>query len=83
MNVRLLSTAAFLVLAARTATPLDAQSARLLRQPTVSQNQVAFAYAGDIWLGEPAVPPDGSPPCPARRAIPTSPPTGYGLPWFG
>lgn len=29
---------------------LFAQGTRLLRQPTVSSTQVAFAYAGDIWV---------------------------------
>src|SRR5882762_8278038 len=27
-----------------------AQGTRLLRQPTVSNTQIAFAYAGDIWV---------------------------------
>ena len=29
---------------------LDAQGTRLLRQPTLSQNHVAFAYGADIWV---------------------------------
>ena len=29
---------------------LHAQGTRLLRQPTVSSTQIAFAYAGDIWI---------------------------------
>ena len=29
---------------------LSAQGTRLLRQPTVSATQIAFAYAGDIWV---------------------------------
>ncbi len=29
---------------------LSAQGTRLLRQPTVSISQIAFAYAGDIWI---------------------------------
>jgi tricorn protease len=29
---------------------VDAQHARLLRQPTVSATQVAFAYGGDLWI---------------------------------
>lgn len=29
---------------------LSAQGTRLLRQPTVSATQIAFAYAGDIWI---------------------------------
>ena len=29
----------------------DAQvDARMFRQPTVSQTQIAFVYAGDIWV---------------------------------
>jgi len=30
---------------------LQAQGSRLLRQPTISDDQIAFAYAGDIWIG--------------------------------
>jgi tricorn protease len=29
---------------------MPAQGTRLLRQPTVSRSQIAFAYAGDIWV---------------------------------
>src|SRR5438552_15953694 len=29
---------------------VHAQGTRLLRQPTVSSTQIAFAYAGDIWV---------------------------------
>src|SRR2546423_1148605 len=29
---------------------MHAQGTRLLRQPTVSSSQIAFAYAGDIWV---------------------------------
>jgi tricorn protease len=29
---------------------VHAQGTRLLRQPTVSSSQIAFAYAGDIWV---------------------------------
>ena len=29
---------------------VHAQGTRLLRQPTVSNTQIAFAYAGDIWV---------------------------------
>jgi tricorn protease len=32
------------------AAPLTAQGTRLLRQPTVSQTQIAFVYASDIWI---------------------------------
>ena len=38
------------IAAAFVAASLSAQPARLLRQPTVSARQVAFAYAGDIWV---------------------------------
>ncbi len=31
-------------------TPAAAQGTRLLRQPTVSADQVAFAYANDLWI---------------------------------
>jgi hypothetical protein len=33
-----------------TAPPLAAQSTRLLRQPTLSGDAIAFAYAGDLWI---------------------------------
>jgi len=39
-------------MAALTSPPVGAQPARLLRQPTVSTRNVAFAYAGDIWVAE-------------------------------
>lgn len=39
-----------LVLAIVLPAGLVAQGTRLLRQPTVSTTQVAFAYAGDIWV---------------------------------
>ena len=32
------------------ASPADAQESRLLRQPTVSAEHVAFAYGADIWV---------------------------------
>ncbi len=32
-----------------TTTVISAQETRLLRQPTINGNQVAFAYGGDIW----------------------------------
>ena len=41
---------------------LPAQSTRLLHQPDVSAQYVAFAYAGDIWLA----PRSGEPPAPDR-----------------
>src|SRR6187200_2194413 len=41
-------TTVFLTMAAATA---QAQvDARMFRQPTVSQTQIAFVYAGDIWI---------------------------------
>ena len=33
-----------------TAIPTFAQGTRLLRHPTVSRDQIAFEYAGDLWL---------------------------------
>ena len=33
-----------------TGTTLEAQDTRLLRQPTISQTQVAFTYGGDLWV---------------------------------
>jgi len=30
--------------------PASAQETRLLREPTVSRDQVAFAYASDLWV---------------------------------
>lgn len=30
--------------------PLSAQGTRLLRNPAISAENIAFAYAGDIWL---------------------------------
>jgi tricorn protease len=42
---------ALLVLALlATAAPLAAQGTRLLRQPTLSGDAIAFAYAGDLWI---------------------------------
>jgi tricorn protease len=32
-----------------TSTTISAQETRLLREPTIHGNQIAFAYAGDIW----------------------------------
>ena len=37
--------------AAATSSPLAAQiDARMLRQPAVSATQIAFVYAGDVWV---------------------------------
>jgi tricorn protease len=33
-----------------TSVPAHAQGTRLLRHPTVSRDQIAFEYAGDLWL---------------------------------
>lgn len=38
------------MLVAIVVTPASAQGTRLLRRPTVSRDQVAFAYAGDLWV---------------------------------
>jgi tricorn protease len=47
-SIRLvLCLAAFAVPAATASAQIDA---RMLRQPTVSKTQIAFVYAGDIWL---------------------------------
>ncbi|MGB2906260.1 MAG: PDZ domain-containing protein [Candidatus Aminicenantaceae bacterium] len=40
---------ALLLAAAWLAAPASAEEARLLRQPTVSENHIAFVYANDIW----------------------------------
>jgi tricorn protease len=51
---------------------VHAQGTRLLRQPTVSGTQIAFAYAGDIWVasreggGGGGGTPHGKPPTPAK-----------------
>jgi tricorn protease len=37
------------VVALTAATPPNGESTRLLRSPTVSASQVAFAYANNIW----------------------------------
>ena len=36
--------------ATRAADPRDGKGTRLLRHPTVSATQLAFAYAGDLWI---------------------------------
>ncbi|MFA9452761.1 MAG: protease, partial [Candidatus Aminicenantaceae bacterium] len=41
---------ALLLAAAWLAAPASAEEARLLRQPTVSENHIAFVYANDIWV---------------------------------
>src|SRR4026208_970679 len=33
-----------------TSIPAFAQGTRLLRHPTISRDQIAFEYAGDLWL---------------------------------
>ncbi len=58
--------------------PAGAQT-RLLRQPTISATQVAFAYANNIWVtAATAATPAGSPASRARRRTPISRPTGAG-----
>ena len=49
---RVLSTLACAsTVAAATSSPLRAQlDARMLRQPAVSATQIAFVYAGDVWV---------------------------------
>jgi hypothetical protein len=50
---------------------------RLLRQPTLSDRDVAFAYGGDLWVAtSPEAPRDASPAPRPWRATPTSRPTG-------
>jgi tricorn protease len=44
------SVCALFGLAVFASTPLAAQGTRVLRQPTVSATQIAFTYAGDIWV---------------------------------
>ena len=41
---------AILLLAMLATAPLAAQGTRLLRQPTLSGDAIAFAYAGDLWI---------------------------------
>src|ERR1700704_3127454 len=48
MNVRYLLFA--LLLCFLVSVRATAQGTRLLRQPTVSRDQVAFEYAGDLWV---------------------------------
>ena len=47
---RIRCTLAAALLLAPLATPLQAQGTRLLRQPTVSAQHIAFMYANDIWM---------------------------------
>lgn len=48
------STSALIVtlLSAAAASPVGAQGTRLLRHPTASATQIAFVYAGDIWIAQ-------------------------------
>lgn len=48
MNVRYLLFA--LLLGLSVSATVSAQGTRLLRQPTVSRDQVAFEYGGDLWI---------------------------------
>lgn len=43
---------AMLFLALCTSKEIIAQESRLLRNPTISNNHISFAYAGDIWLAD-------------------------------
>src|SRR6266545_7699202 len=48
---KLVRVLALIALATLLSTPACAQiDARMLRQPSVSKDQIAFVYAGDIWL---------------------------------
>jgi len=40
----------YLFLIACLAFPVYAKEARLMRQPTISSNSVAFVYANDVWV---------------------------------
>lgn len=48
MQIRKLLTASLLIAVA--SLPLAAQGTRLLRRPTVSRDNVAFEYGGDLWV---------------------------------
>ena len=51
MKLRFIATAFTTVLLTIAAATAQAQvDARMFRQPTVSQTQIAFVYAGDIWI---------------------------------
>ena len=51
MKIRFTATAFATVLLTMVAATAQAQvDARMFRQPTVSQTQIAFVYAGDIWI---------------------------------
>ena len=51
MKLRFTATALAAVFLAMAAATAQAQvDARMFRQPTVSQTQIAFVYAGDIWI---------------------------------
>src|SRR4029079_7870659 len=51
MTSKLLRVFTSAALAALVATPASAQiDARMFRYPAVSKDQIAFVYAGDIWL---------------------------------
>ncbi|HET9982180.1 MAG TPA: PDZ domain-containing protein [Longimicrobiales bacterium] len=47
---RRLAPAALAVALLACAAPAHAQSTRLVRQPSVSARDIAFAYAGDVWI---------------------------------
>ena len=51
MKIRFMATAFATVLLTMVSAAAQAQvDARMFRQPTVSQTQIAFVYAGDIWI---------------------------------
>src|ERR1700761_8540481 len=52
INFSLLRIALFAGLVVFLAGSAEAQGTRLLRQPTLSSSQVAFAYGGDIWVAD-------------------------------
>lgn len=49
---QLLQTFAILIIAVSICTVAKAQETRLLRQPTMNSNNIAFIYGGDIWVSD-------------------------------
>lgn len=49
MLVKILCKSAMLLLLVAACTSTDAQGTRLLREPNISNNSIAFVYGGDIW----------------------------------
>ena len=64
---RILTSACALAAFAFSSAPAEAQAPLLLRDPTISKTQIAFAYGGDIWIVDRA---GGA----AHRLV-----TGYGM----